>query len=223
MLAERNQYVNLHAHREAMNANEWVLTNVNIDKFPEAGLNPGSFYSIGIHPWNLEKCNVKSALNDLHRALKKKNVIAIGEAGLDRSIDTSIDLQIDIFKAQLDIAEQAGVPVVIHSVKSSRELIQIMKEVKPTVAMIIHGYRGSLQQASDLVKSGFYLSFGHALQYSEKLRKVVKELPLQKLFIETDESDVLIEELYTRVSDLRGMTIEELRQHMLEKIDNLFL
>jgi TatD DNase family protein len=223
MLSERNQYVNLHAHREAKSSEEWVLTNINVDEFSKADLKPEAFYSVGIHPWTLEECDVNSSLGVVQSTLEHTNVIAIGETGLDKSIQTPMDQQIAVFKAHINIAEKAGVPVIIHLVKASQQLIQVKRELEPTVPMIIHGYRGSVQQAGDLVKLGFYLSLDHTLLNSERLEEIVKRFPLQKLFIETDDSDVSIKDLYANFAKIKGISIPDLQHHMVKKIDNLFV
>jgi TatD DNase family protein len=150
-------------------------------------------------------------------------VIAIGETGLDKSIQTPMEQQIAVFKAHIKIAEEAVLPVIIHLVKASQELIQIKKELEPTVPMIIHGYRGSVQQAGDLLKFGFFLSLDHTLLKAERLQEIVKIYPLQKLFIETDDSDVSIKDLYASFAQLKGISVPELQHHMAKKIDDLFL
>ncbi len=127
-----------------------------------------------------------------------------------------------VFQRHLEIAEEAKLPVIIHSVRTTQELIHFNKAKPSAVPLIIHGFRGGIQEAGDLVRQGFYLSLGEAVLFSDKLQQAVKALPLEKLFLETDESEVSIVDLYTFIAEIRQITVTELQAHMIEKANSLF-
>jgi TatD DNase family protein len=103
------------------------------------------------------------------------------------------------------LAEEVKKPLIIHCVKGLDEIIAMHKETVPQQAWIIHGFRGKPQQAEQLVKAGFYLSFGERFNVES-----LKATPLERLFVESDESNFGIYEIYRRISQTKGYSIEEL-------------
>lgn len=217
MYPEQGQYINIHAHRGAVSGEEWVLQNLPVRSYPPGEADPDAAWSVGLHPWDIEKAAIDQALKKVQLATENCQVLAIGEAGLDAAIETPMDLQEQVFRAQVEIAELAGLPVIIHAVKSYQELIGFAKAHQPAVPMIIHGFRGGTQLAGDLLKFGFMLSFGEPLLQSEKVAAAFREVPAGKFFFETDESDLDIARLYERAAQLRSVSLQALRteQHRL--------
>ena len=127
-----------------------------------------------------------------------------------------------VFTTQVKIADQAGLPVIIHAVRSYQELIGFMKVERPSVQMIIHGYSGGSQLANDLVKFGFMLSFGASLMKSDKVSAAFKQLSLEEVFIETDESEISIENLYAYAAELKEMSTEHLKEQMAANVMRVF-
>ena len=221
MLPDKEQYVNIHAHREPVVMEEWVLMSLKCSEYPPDP-DPWGVYSVGIHPWDIADMNIAHALKKIRLTTENKQVLAIGEIGLDGLADALPDVQLQVFEAQVELAEQAGLPVIIHAVKTHQELIAFSRSVRPSVPMIIHGFRGSVQLAEDLLKQGYYLSFGEPLLESDKVREVFARLPLEKLFLETDESEAPIGEIYRAAAEIRDTTVASIRLHMYEKTLKLF-
>lgn len=222
MLVARNQYVNIHAHREAQSSDEWLIKNIDIHRNFAEELAQEANYSIGLHPWKIEEVDIDACFDFIREARKNKHVIAIGECGLDKAIDIPLQKQMEVYERHFEIAEEAKLPVIIHSVRSTQELIQFNKVNPSLVPLIIHGFRGGIQEAGNLLKQGFYLSFGETVLFSDKVRHTVKALPLEKLFIETDDSEVSIVDLYIYIAEIRKITVAELQAHMIEKTNSLF-
>ena len=93
-----------------------------------------------------------------------------------------MELQLTVFKAQVRLSEEYGLPLIIHCVKAMDELLGSEKEFRPQQAWIWHGFRGKPEQAMQLLKKGFYLSFGE--YYPDETMQIV---PDERLFLETDE------------------------------------
>ena len=163
--------------------------------------------SVGIHPWNLTEENAECHWEDLLKATEDKRVVAIGECGIDKLKGPSLDLQMALFKKEALLAESRSIPLVIHCVKAFNELILLKKEIKPLQPWIIHGFRGKLSLATDCIRHGFYLSIGAYFQ-----EDALKAIPTDRLFIETDESDKPIEDIYQNIAQVRRMELEELRE-----------
>jgi len=147
--------------------------------------------------------------------LKRLNVIAVGEIGLDKVRGASIDKQIEIFEKQVQIAEKLQKPVVIHCVRAWAELIESRKRLKPTTPWAIHGFRGQSELAKQLIDYGMYLSFGPGiLNASDLLHETIRTVPLNRLFIETDELDVSLKYLYTTVSKIKKVSFRDLDENI---------
>ncbi|MCM1137775.1 MAG: TatD family hydrolase [Duncaniella sp.] len=124
----------------------------------------GYRYSVGVHPWNVNRFTLRDLL--MLRALASRpDVVAIGEAGLDtmrHSDDVEITLrkQLDLLKYHIELSEETAKPLILHIVRRFQEIIQLKKELRPTQPWIIHGFRGKPQLALQLLRQGFYLSYG---------------------------------------------------------------
>lgn len=166
--------------------------------------------SIGIHPWfgNIENLDEDIAL--LHLAAKNTNVKLIGECGLDKLRGPSITDQITILTAQINLAEKLGKPLILHCVKAYDELIALKKSINPSVPLIIHGFNKSPELAQQLVNNGFFLSFGAAI-FTSNAASLAVEAITQPFFLETDESAIPIEEIYSKVAEIKKITLQELK------------
>ena len=165
----------------------------------------GYFYSAGIHPWKLTERNAE------------EQFVAVGEAGFDKLTAAPMELQVRMFEKQVELSEKYRLPLIIHCVKAMDELLAVRKKLNPAQPWIWHGFRGKPQQAGQLIKNGIYLSFG--AHYSEE---TVKGVPVGRLFLETDDSPVDIEEVLKQVAKARSTDAEELRQAIRENIQKVF-
>lgn len=209
-------FINIHGHRHANNIQEWVMMNLMAKDYPPDDIENG-YYSVGYHPYNVGKVDDEDTLNKVKLATENLNVFAVGEIGLDKSIEASMDHQMRVFESQVEIAEFADLPVILHVVRAFNEMIEFMKVHKPAVPMIIHGYNGNAQMAEILIKEGFLLSFGEAI--AKEHSRIVESLvavPVEKLFIETDEGDLDIREIYHFAAEVKGISVDQLRIQLCE-------
>jgi len=216
------QLINIHTHRSSIGTKEWVIRSIRAQDYPPDP-DPDGVYSVGVHPWDIGKLNLEDALKKVQLATENCQVLAIGEAGLDGTTGIDMDLQSKVFEAQVEIAEFAGLPVIIHAVKANERLVSFAKSRKSGVPLIIHGFIGGEQIAKDLVKFGYYLSFGSSLLNSEKTAKAFASLPVDKIFLETDESELPVNDIYVRASELKSMQTGKLAAQISEKTHQLFI
>ena len=155
----------------------------------------------------------KGFLPYLEYLIKCNNPIAIGECGLDYIKDINKDQQLHIFTSQLKFADKYKLPVIIHAVKATEDVIFLLKKF-PKVRGEIHGFSGSEEQAKTLTSMGFCLGFGMQItnHQSTKVRKIAKNIPLEFMLIETDD--------HTNPNDLNlvAQTIAELKQISLDEV-----
>ena len=173
--------------------------------------------SIGLHPWHVDEGRSAQAFSDLIPRLSLPQVAAIGEAGIDHVRGGNIALQMKAFEMQARLAKEVGKPLIVHCVKAFDEVIRLHKQGFPHEPWIIHAFRGKPEQARQLLREGFLLSFGEHFN-TESLRLC----PADHLLIETDESLIDIETLYTRAATLRGIGVEMLKEQMSRNIKRTF-
>ncbi len=153
------------------------------------------FASIGVHPHDANTVD-EAVLNKLKELAVQPKVIAIGEIGLDyfRNLSPK-EKQIKAFKIQIELAENHKKPIIIHCRDAYVELLEILKSYKTSGWQgVIHCFLGSWQIAEELLKLGFYIGFTGAVTYVKRITltsepeifKVIKNMPLDKILIETD-------------------------------------
>lgn len=177
----------------------------------------GYYYSAGIHPYDAAGEGIARRMDLLRRLLAREQFVAVGEAGLDKLAEASMEIQMVVFKEQVAVSEACKLPLIIHCVRAMEELLSVKKEMKPVQAWIWHGFRGKPEQAVQLLKKGFYLSFGEF--YSEEAMRAV---PDERLFLETDESVKGIEEILCRAAKVRGVGVEILQETVSRNIRDVF-
>ena len=217
-----NKYIDIHTHQTPNNDNTLAVKNyiLGLDTIENHAI-----FSTGIHPWYIDEG--KSILSELEDIIKQDNCIAIGECGLDlmpkiiKKYD--IEKQQDIFLMQAHLAEQYHKPLIIHCVKCFDLLLSIKKTFKPQSAWIIHGYRKNANLAGQLIEAGFYLSFGAQLFKSTKNSEALKSVPLNKLFLETDDQTIYdIINIYEKAASIKGISLNHLQQQISLNFNNVF-
>lgn len=169
--------------------------------------------AVGIHPWDAEKAELKEQMFS--------GAEAIGEIGLDYACDVDRAKQEELFRAQLAIAEQMQLPVVLHCVRAFAPTLEILKNYH-LKAVIFHGFIGSKEQAAEAVKRGYFLSFGEGVKRSPKTAVALQNTPLENLFLETDISQTPIEEIYRMAAEMRGEELETIINSITENYKRLF-
>lgn len=179
---------------------------------------PESYFSVGIHPKDIDE-NWEKHFEAFKKISLQDNCLAIGECGLDALIDIDANLQKTVFERQILWANEIQKPVIIHCVKRFQELIPFQKLAK--VPLIIHGFNKKKSVADEMLKHGFFLSFGKSVLYNLSLQSILKEIPIDKIFLETDDTDFDIAELYQKVSEIKEISLEELQKKISENLQSI--
>jgi TatD DNase family protein len=202
-------------------------------------------YALGIHPLYTAQATEAHLVQldaALHTHRDDPHLVAVGEIGLDGFVPElntpeTLAKQQQFYKAQLKLAQQHQLPVILHVRRSADLLLKGLRET-PVVGGIAHAFNGSLQQAQAFIAMGFKLGFGGALTYDRalQLRRLASELPLSAIVLETDAPDIPPHWLYTTaeqraagqpqgrnepaelpciaqvLADLRGISVEALAE-----------
>ena len=168
---------------------------------------------VGCHPWY--------ASQGLPWLEEFEQAPLIGEIGLDYHCAVDPELQQRVFHEQLSIAQSLERAVVLHCVKAFEPTMRILAQYQLR-AVIFHGFIGSVEQADRAIKSGYYLSFGPRSLRSTKSIKALMATPLNRLFAESDESGERIEDIYSAIATIKGISIEELQNAIENNYNKIF-
>ena len=219
--AMERPFVDIHTHTERANDDLIQIVNLDLNQpYPEQG-----YYSYGIHPWEADKANLQmeTALHCLEERLKNPNVLALGEAGLDKMHKASFEQQIKLFERQIELSEALQKPMILHDVRSHNEIIALRKKHKAHQPWILHGFSGTEQDVKQLIGQGIYLSIGESLLHPErKIHKSFKFIDLDYLFLETDMAEIGIEKVYIEAAKLLGINVAVLRRRLFVNFARLF-
>lgn len=189
------------------------------------------YAAVGSHPDAADEVN--DGVLEQYRSLCRNNpkVKAIGEIGLDYHYeDIPRDIQQRAFRAQMDLARELNLPVIVHEREAHEDGMKIAAEF-PTVTGVFHCYSGSLEMAKWLIDRGWYIGFGGVLTFknARKALEVAGNIPLERIVLETDCPYMAPEPFRGRRNDpgklyrvaeklaqLRGMTVEEVQAITLE-------
>lgn len=209
--------LDIHTHRLPLHPGGAIVNCYPETFSPQAE----GWYSVGIHPWQAGQIagddGLCAAVERLRSLLCHPQVLAVGEAGIDKLTDTPVEWQLRLFEQQARLAEEAGKPLIIHLVRAAEELLKLKRTLRPSVPWIIHGFRGKKELAREYMRHDLCLSFGE--KYQEEAFRTVPE---DCLFIETDESTVSLRELYARAARVRGVSPEALAETVRRNVRNLF-
>jgi TatD DNase family protein len=215
------QYIDIHTHTYYQQPDTTLVLNV----FPEEQekLRLPSFFSVGLHPWHVEQDTWEEQTDLVGILSSRPGVLAIGETGLDRVVSVPYNIQRLAFEAQLSIAEKSHKAMIIHCVRSYSEMLAYRKKSDQSVPWIFHWFNSDEQTAAELIRKNCYLSFGHMLfNEQSKSFRVFKNLPLQHIFLETDDAGYSIAEIYTRAAQLKNDTPEEIKTQIIHNFDRCF-
>ena len=191
---------------------------------------PSVFAAPGLHPAFAEQWSAM-ADRQLRELTGHPKAVAIGEIGLDGVAGPDLKRQEAVLRAQLQIALETGLPVLLHGRKATGRLLEILRELQvgARVGGIWHGFSGSLQVAEELVLLGFGVGVGPILlrKTARKLPEAVRRLPATALVLETDLPDMAdqpetLVDVAEKVAELRGWSLEETARVTTENAGRLF-
>lgn len=184
----------------------------------------GVYAAPGIHPQESARYQ-KSQLKELRRLLEHPKVVAIGEVGLDRQVESPWQTQEEVFIQMIRLAREMDKPLLIHARRRTDRILELLqKEEAGRVGGIFHAFSGSLEIAGKVIDMGFVLGIGGVVTFptARKLPQVVREVPAEALVLETDAPDMTPEPyrgqlnrpaylglVAERVAALRGWSLAE--------------
>ena len=206
--------IDIHTHQKTGTATSLCAVYSDFQNLDNDGI-----YSLGLHPMMVQSYDTL-AIERAYQAMAKKQVWAIGEVGLDKRNKAYWDLQISLFQQQIEIANALQKPLIIHCVQAIDACLLYLKAAQ--VPVIFHGFRKSLPVAKQLIQQRYYISFGAALLQDASLQMCFKQLPLDQLFLETDDSLIAIDEVYETAAKVLQTEIENVILPIQENFNRIF-
>ena len=195
------------------------------------------YAGLGFHPHDAKKMQSED-LKTFAEWAEHPKVVAIGEIGLDYYYDHSPrEVQRQVFVEHLDLAKQLQLPIIVHDRDAHGDIMELIKTEGQGVRGVFHCYSGSLEMAKELLKMGYYLSFGGSATFknAHKLREVVRNIPLERILLETDSPYLapepyrgkrntpnMVKTILGRIAQERGESPEILAEATNQNISNLF-
>ncbi len=216
----KTAFIDIHTHRIKLCDNLIQIVNLDLERpCPEQG-----YYSYGIHPWALDRADfqVDEALNKLKENLQQPQVIALGEAGLDK-FHADFEQQIRLFERQIVLSENMKKPMILHDVKNHNEIIALRKKHRVKQPWIVHGFNGTAQDAAQLTRQGIFLSVGESLLHPDrKIYNSLKTIDIDYIFFETDMAEIGIEKVYETAAKLLEIDVSELKTKIFSNFARIF-
>lgn len=211
----------IHTHRRPTRPDVVSILNVMVDE-DMTSLPDAQPCSVGMHPWTRHD-DVEKAWERCIALARQPSVVAIGEAGLDRNVDTPWDEQMEIFRRHIALSEEFGKPLVVHCVRAYDDVIQERRRREAEQAWIIHGFNKGGDVMDRLIDAGCHLSFGEALlKERSPARAAIVRIPFDRFVLETDDGSVGIEDVYVTAATLRGTTPEGIEAMVSRTVQYLF-
>ena len=203
----KNYLIDTHAHIDMLEENvENTLAEMNnygvkkavipsveaaaIDKIIKIADNYENIYAmLGIYPSEAKSYNDDLEKTFISIAENNKKIVAIGEIGLDYYWDKSFkELQQEVFIKQIKLANKLNLPVAVHDREAHKDTFDILKETGVQKGVLLHCFSGSVEFMKECVKEGWYIALGGVVTFKNaiKMKEVAKEVPLEKLLLETD-------------------------------------
>ncbi|WP_421201273.1 TatD family hydrolase [Aeromonas enteropelogenes] len=185
------------AHCRQLGIREYIIPAIAEDNWERvmalAGQHADIFYGLGIHPWyaGAQQEGVMERLRMLV-ARRPAGLVAIGECGLDLRSHVPQEGQLELFEAQIRLACEYELPLIVHSVRANDTVAKLLRRFKPARGGVIHAFSGSRQQADTFWQMGFRLGVGGVISYerANKTREAFRDMPLSSLLLETDAPDM---------------------------------
>ncbi len=214
------KFIDIHTHTAKSGDNLIQIVNLDLEQHgPDQG-----YYSYGIHPWALDNADfqVDEALNKLKENLQQPQVIALGEAGLDK-FHADFERQIRLFERQIVLSENLKKPMILHDVKSHNEIVALRKKHRAKQPWIVHGFNGTAQDAAQLTRQRIFLSVGENLLHPDrKIYNSLKTIDIDYVFFETDMAEIGIEKVYETAAKLLETDIVTLQKQIFTNFARVF-
>lgn len=200
-------YLDVHAHQKSNDTQ--ILVGV---------------HTKALHPWELLSPFDRKVFDKNWEELTSntKDIVAIGECGLDRVHEgiASIEDQIYVLLKHFELAEKLNLPIIIHSVRTHSDLLGILKKIKFQGPIMLHAFGGNEKEMHDYLRHNVYFTYGARIFKNDKMLKIT---PLDRLMFETgDQSEFSILDIYKKGAESLGVELVDLEEKLFQNFCRVF-
>jgi TatD DNase family protein len=211
------KFWDVHTHQKN---NENSIYNViaGKDAIPVSG-----YFSIGIHPWYYKESEENNLIEIVNKAANNPRCLAIGECGLDKLKGEDFQLQEKVFIRQIEVANNLNKPLIIHCVKYYPQLKKLIEQNNFSGPIVLHGFNQNLRIAKLFESNNYYFSLGKSLfNDNGNAQEILKKYYPQKIVFETDDTEILIDEIYLKASLILNVNKNEIVLEIQNNIKTIF-
>ena len=192
---------------------------------------------LGVHPSEVKGWN-DDLIDKIKEYSKSSKIVGIGEIGLDYNWDKSFnDLQKEVFIKQIKLANELNFPISVHDREAHKDTFNILTEYNKNSAVVMHCFSGSVEFMKECVKQGWYIAIGGVVTFKKaiKMKEVAKEVPLDKLLLETDapyltpvpyrgktNQPAYVKYVAEEIASIRGISFEEVDEITTQNAKKVF-
>lgn len=227
------------AHCQQLGVNQLILPGTTTTQWPKAialaAQYPALLPAIGLHPLFIDQHGTEATTQLIEMLTAHPEIIAIGEIGLDYTTPNRTQ-QLTLFEQQMNIAYTHQLPMLLHVRKAHQPTLETLRSGNHSRG-IVHAFSGSYEQARQYIDQGFLLGVGGVVSWknAHKLHRVVKQVPLDAIALETDAPDLppawasgernspeQIPRIAATIAQLRGEKVEEVARQTTTNVSTLF-
>jgi TatD DNase family protein len=195
------------------------------------------YSAVGLHPLHVDDEDFFLLDDEYRKLIKDEKVVAIGETGLDyKYIKDNLTIQErqkKVFKQHIDFAEEFNLPLILHCRMAHQDVLEILKRKKGNIRGTIHCFSGNLKEAEEYLALGFYLGI-NGIIFKMNIDKVIKNIPLSSIILETDcpflspiedkkrNEPLFIKHIAKKVAEIKGISIDEVAEITTKNAKTLF-
>lgn len=192
---------------------------------------------LGVHPSEVKDWN-DNLIEKIKNFAKSPKIVGIGEIGLDYYWDKSFnELQKEVFIKQIELANELNFPISIHDREAHKDTFDILTQYNKNSSVIMHCFSGSVEFMKECIKQGWYIAIGGVVTFKKaiKMKEVAKEVPLEKLLLETDapyltpvpfrgktNQPAYVKYVAEEIAKLREVSFEEINTITTQNAKNVF-
>jgi TatD DNase family protein len=197
----------------------------------------GVYGAVGLHPLNIENEDFFLLFNEYQNLIKNEKVVAIGETGLDykyvKNNSKIKENQKKVFTKHIFFANKFDLPIILHCRMAHQDVLEILKKETKRPKGTIHCFSGNLKEAEEYLSIGFYIGI-NGIIFKMNLEKVIKNIPLGKIVLETDcpflsplkskkrNEPLFIKQIAKKVAKIKGIPIDEVAEITRKNAERLF-
>ena len=181
--------------------------------------------TLSAHPWDSDRFNFSEFVSSYEYVQSREDlkIVGIGEIGLDRLRGAPIRDQISQLGELASFSSEAGLPMVFHCVKSLEDILKVLNDQSVTKTCLFHDFNGSSQMIDRVIQMGHLIGVGRSIfRGNSRIMKSFSNISLDHVLLETDDLNIEIGQIYSKVAEIKNITVDQVRLKMIRNSAKIF-